>query len=586
MTVRVVMAGRSWYRVTGGGYSPRGEYLKLRSVEPESPFLPQLAGGEDVDLHLFERVDPRAEPDLIQALQIGARCNNATVSPRGGGSEAWQVMGDPTEGALLVAALKAGIPARSHEPAAFEIPFDSERKAMSVIFARKDGPSTMYTKGAPEMILAKCTSEWREGRTQPLTEARRDEIMRFNSEMASQALRVLGLAFREFLGGKVEELEEKELVFAGLAGMIDPPRTEVRDAVRKCRDAGIRPVMITGDHPATAMSIARELQIATGSDDAVTGHQLDSMSDRELAARVDQIAVYARVSADHKLRVVRAWKSRGDVVAMTGDGVNDAPAVKAADIGIAMGVTGTDVTKEASDVVLMDDNFASIVSAVEEGRGIFDNIQKFVHYLLACNTSEVLFMFFASLVGWPAPLAAIQLLWVNLVTDGLPALALSLEPPEPDIMKRKPRPPREGVITRRRGVRLLLHGILLSAVTIVGFALVYKGDEPSLVRARVVAFSTIAISQLFYSIACRSQVYTLPQLGLFANPYLFGAISISLLLQLSVVAVPHAHAVFETGAISASEWILIFLLALIPVTIIEVTKLVRELLRSRSGGDV
>ena len=435
-----------------------------------------------------------------------------------------------------MAALKAGIEAHDREHhILYEIPFDSERKAMSVVVRERDGTPVMHTKGAPEMILAKCTTELRNGRVEKLTELRRDLIMKWNAEMASRALRVLALAYREHSETHGTEYDESNLTFAGLVGMIDPPREEARAAVQKCRAAGIRPVMITGDHPATALAIARELHIAPADGRVVTGQELNDLSDAELTAQVDQISVYARVSAEHKLRVVRAWKDRGQIVAMTGDGVNDAPAVKAADIGIAMGVTGTDVTKEASDMVLTDDNFASIVNAVEEGRGIFDNIQKFVHYLLSCNAGEVLLMLVAALIGWPVPLLAIQILWINLVTDGLPALALGMEPPGRDIMTRPPRPPHEAVITREHGLLILFHGALIAAVAALGFWIIYQGDESHLARARTVTFCITAFAQLFFAIGCRSQRFTMPELGLFSNPQLFGAIVISGLLQLIVV---------------------------------------------------
>ena len=578
MTVREIVTGGERYQVTGAGYAPHGQFLKCRDVAEVVRLRSNEPLTESPKSHDFgyQSINPRDESDLMQALTTGARCNNATVSPRGDGGDSWQVIGDPTEGALVVAALKAGIEAhdRQHH-VLYEIPFDSERKAMSVVVRGPDGKPIMHTKGAPEVILAKCTTERRDGHAEPLTEARRVLIMRSSSEMASRALRVLALAYREHADTPGTEYDESNLIFAGLVGMIDPPREEAREAVQKCRAAGIHPVMITGDHPATALAIARELHIAAADGRVVTGQELNALSDDELAAQVDQISVYARVSAEHKLRVVRAWKDRGQIVAMTGDGVNDAPAVKAADIGIAMGVAGTDVTKEASDMVLTDDNFASIVNAVEEGRGIFDNIQKFVHYLLSCNAGEVLLMFFAALIGWPVPLLAIQILWINLVTDGLPALALGMEPPERDIMTRQPRPPHEAVITRERGLLILFHGTLVATVAALGFWIIYQGDESHLARARTVAFCITAFAQLFFAIGCRSQRFTMPELGLFSNPHLLGAIVISGLLQLSVVTLPFAQPVFGVTAHPSWEWLLVLLLALTPVTIIEVGKLLR-----------
>jgi Ca2+-transporting ATPase len=358
-------------------------------------------------------------------------------------------------------------------------------------------------------------------------------------------------------------------------GMIDPPREEARVAVAKCKSAGIRPVMITGDHPATAMAIAHELNIADGRDTAITGLEVDALSDEELLANVEELSVYARVSPEHKLRVVQALKARGQVVAMTGDGVNDAPAVKMADIGIAMGVTGTDVTKEASDMVLTDDNFASIVNAVEEGRGIYDNIQEFVHYLLSCNASEIALVLFAALVGWPVPLLPIQLLWINLVTDGLPALALAMEKPEPDVMSRPPRPPGEPFFTRRRGARIIFHGVLISAVAIAGFAYSYLREDAS--YAQATAFYVVTFTQLFFSFACRSQRYTLPQLGIFTNPYLLAAIVLSGILQMSLLWIPLArHILFKSVPHFGWDWLVIFLLGLTPVSVVEITKIIRS----------
>jgi Ca2+-transporting ATPase len=568
MTVREVLAGDSGYRFTGSGYVPRGEILAARGPGAGRP------------------IDPREEPDLALALTVGARCNGARLVPRGGGPDAWEVIGDPTDGALLVAAVKGGVdPARGDYSVVWEVPFDSERKAMSVV-ARLPQGVVMYTKGAPEVIVARCGTERRGGRVESLTEGRKASLAQAGAEMASRALRVLALACREYPAAYPGPYEEADLTFAGLVGMMDPPRDEATEAVRRCHGAGIRPVMITGDHPGTGLAVARELGIAGVDDRALAGAELNGLSDDELADRVERLPVYARVSAEHKLRIVRAWKRRGQVVAMTGDGVNDAPAIKAADIGIAMGVAGTDVAKEASAMVLTDDNFASIVNAVEEGRGIYDNVQKFLHYLLAGNAGLVLFVLLASLAGWPFPLTATQILWMNLVTNGLPALALGMEPPEPDVMRRRPRPPGEPIITPQRGLLMLSHGLLVAVVTAAGFALFYQGEEANLPRARTVAFCVVSYAFIFYSLSCRSLTRTMPELGPFSNPPLLGAIAVSGLLQLSVVTLPFARPVFETAAHFAWEWSLIALLALTPVTLIEVTKLIRAWLRpAPAAGD-
>ena len=382
----------------------------------------------------------------------------------------------------------------------------------------------------------------------------------------------------------------------GLAGMIDPPREEVKESVARCKAAGIRPVMITGDHPATALAIARELGIvanrakegeegqSTGEGVAVeilTGPALDELDDQALAGIVERVSVYARVTAEHKLRIVGAWKAHGQIVAMTGDGVNDAPAMKAADIGIAMGASGTDVTREASDMVLTDDNFSSIVNAVEEGRGIFDNIQKFVHFLLSCNTGEIMFMLWAVVVGWPSPLTAIQLLWLNLVTDGLPALALGLEAPEPDVMSRRPRPPRQPVITLASGVEMVVSGGLIASVTAVAFSVIARsGDMP---HARTIALCVLAYSQLVFALTCRSRTRTFFQCGALGNVALLGAVAISALLQLSIVMVPVAQPVFDVTRAPTWEWLLILVLSLVPASLIEIAKLIRSLIRNREG---
>jgi Ca2+-transporting ATPase len=552
MTVRTLFAGGEWFTVSGEGFSPRGEFSRVTAPEVE--------------------LDLAREPDLRQVLTIGASCNNARLSPSGDGADRWAVVGDPTEGALAVAALKGRVE-RADGTRLREIPFSSERKAMSVV-VREGTATVMRTKGGPGVVLAKCATELLRGDVLPLTDDRRAEILKAAATMAGNELRVLALAFREGASATDGEPEEKDLTFAGLAGMIDPPRAEAKEAVRTCRTAGIRPVMITGDHPATALAIARELGIASTETEVLTGAELAALSDEAFASRVVAISVYARVSAADKLRVVMAWKKRGEVVAMTGDGVNDAPALRAADIGIAMGVSGTDAAKEAAAMVLMDDNFGSIVSAVEEGRGIFDNIQKAVFYLLSGNAGEILLMLYAAIRGWPAPLVPIQLLWLNLVSDGLPALALGLEPPERDIMRRKPRPPRESVVTLRRGLAMLFAGALIGAAGIVGFEVVYRGSPESLAAARTVAFSVMVCSQMTYALSCRSYRYTMPELGFFTNPYLLAAAGISILLQLAIVTLPFARPIFAAREQTPGEWALVLGLTLAPVTVLEIGKII------------
>lgn len=554
MTVRKVVTMQGEYQVSGAGYVPEGEFRR----------------GDG------SKVSPEQAPDLVQTLRIGLRCNHAELTRDNAGG--WAIVGDPTEGALIVAARKAGLEPNSEDRRPLdEIPFDSQRKAMSIVLPHRGEGAILYAKGAPEVMLGKCKQVLVGEKTQPLADGQRREIEQSAAQMASQALRVLGFAYREF-PSRQSDYQEEELVFAGLAGMIDPPREEVKVAVAKCRDAGIRPVMITGDHPATAKAIAEELNIAVEGDRVLTGQQLDDLSEEQLREAVTHTAVYARVSAEHKLQVVKAWRSRGQVVAMTGDGVNDAPAVKAADIGIAMGITGTDVTKEASDMVLTDDNFTSIVNAVEEGRGIFDNIRKFVHYLLSCNAGEVLVMFVATLIGWPAPLAAIQILWINLVTDSLPALALAMERPERDIMLRPPRPPREGVLTLQGGLLVLWHGVLIASACLAAFWWFYSADpenEVTIKQARTATFAVAALAQLFYSFGCRSHTRTLPELGPFSNRYLFAAILASGLLQLGAMMLPFAGTIFDTSPLDANAWGVVLLLSLAPVTLIEITKLVQ-----------
>lgn len=574
MTSRVVVAGEQVYRVTGVGYSPTGAIIPAVGVPQalERPADNIVAGGAS---------GQELTADLRQLLTCALHCNNAQLVSGIAGE--WKVVGDPTEGALLVLAAKGGCTADPRVRVITEIPFDSQRKAMSVI-TRHGQLETLYCKGATEVVLEKCNRECRDGQAVPLDAGRRQRISQCQREMAERALRVLAFAYRdspEMINGTAQE---SGLVFLGLVGMTDPARAEARVAIERCRRAGIRPVMITGDHPATARAVAEELTLVQGGERVLSGQELDALSAAQLQAEVPQVAVYSRVRAEHKLAIVKAWQARGEVVAMTGDGVNDAPAIKAAHVGIAMGLTGTDVTKEASDIILTDDNFASIVNAVEEGRGIYDNIQNFVRYLLTCNIGEVLFMFFAAVFAWPSPLTAVQILWINLITDGLPALALGLEPPSPGIMHRPPRPVREPLITRALGLQIVWQGLLIAGVTLVVFALIKSGKPENLQAARTSAFCVLALSQLFFSFSCRSQRYTLPELGFVSNRFLFVAIAASLALQIGAVALPVTQNLFDATDLSRQQWTLIFFLSLVPVSVFESLKILRAYIRNRSAG--
>jgi Ca2+-transporting ATPase len=565
MTVQEIWADDHRYSVSGVGYLPVGEFRE----DGRGPLPPPAP-------HVLLDVDgPSASLDnaLDVALRIGAWCNNAQVTPPSKGGGDWKVVGDPTEAALIVAALKRQLPVRTGtSKIRFEIPFDSTRKMMSAMIQQTNGEPILYTKGAAESLLSRCQFELRGGRVTELTPARREQILNVNASMAKSALRVLALGFRSSdLTVPTEELEA-ELVFVGLVGMIDPPREEARPAVLRCRSAGIRPVMITGDHPATAAAIATSLGILGPGDQLLTGRELEQLDDSTLEDRVEQISVYARASAEHKLRVIQALRARGEVVAMTGDGVNDAPAIKAADIGIAMGITGTDVTKEAADMVLTDDNFVSIVAAVEEGRGIYDNIQKVLQFLLSCNTGEILLMLVASLLGWPAPLLPIQLLWINLVTDGFPALALSLEPPEPGIMRRKPRAKKSAILDYPMACGVLFQGVLVAAVSLTAFGLSYFRHPTNVEQAQAMAFCVLVYAELLRAVSARSRSLPVFKLGFFTNPYLLLAVLVSGLLQLSVTVAPFAQPIFGVSGHSGLEWFEIAFLAALPMVVIESQK--------------
>ncbi|MFO1062252.1 MAG: cation-translocating P-type ATPase [Pirellulales bacterium] len=563
MTVRELwLSGHTW-EISGEGYSPSGD-VQLRLHDGRD-----RTGFEDA-----AKSHPELHADLQWMLQVGSLCNTAKWQWSHEEQRA-EKFGDPTEIALHVAAHKADArPSSSEHEVLHEMPFDSDRKMMSQVNQFPGGERRMLAKGAPEVIWRRCDQIRDAGRDRPITDEDRRAIQAANDHMAAASLRVLGLAYRDAGQDAGDWKSEQGLVFLGLIGMIDPPRSEVAAAVERCRSAGIRPVMITGDHPQTAKAIAESLTIASEGAKAVTGGELDRMDDAQLERDIEQVSVYARVTAEHKLRIVKAWRKRGQVVAMTGDGVNDAPAVKTADIGIVMGITGTDVTKEAADMVLTDDNFASIINAVEEGRGIYENIQKFLYFLLACNVSEVLFMFTASVIGVPSPLLPVQILWINLVTDGLPAIALAMEPLEKHLMKRKPRPVNEPVLPRARLWNIALHGSIMAAVGLLAFFLIRTDDEEGLMRARTAAFTTMTLTQIFFSIGCRSFSKTMPQIGPFTNPTLVAAMAGSMLLQILVVSIPFTASILEVSPLGWSDWLTLILLSLVPVSIVEIVKLV------------
>lgn len=565
MTVTEIRIAGTRFSVSGNGFSKNGRVV-----------LEHTDGTHRGDLDTSPEIQKRlehADAEMAWLLRVGAMCNNAQWSWDDGKSNA-ETRGDPTEVALLVAAAKVPkATAALQVQLLHENPFDSDRKMMSQVYRLPDDSTLIVAKGAPEVLLQRSTRIREYGVEREIEDRDRVQIQQNNAEMAAQALRVLALACRTTTENQSEWLKEDNLTFLGLVGMMDPPRAEAADAVERCFSAGVRPVMITGDHPATALAVARMLRIANSDTQALTGSQLEEIAEHDLPARVDQFSVYARVSAQHKLRIVNAWRARGHIVAMTGDGVNDAPAVKAADIGIVMGITGTDVAKESSDMILTDDNFATIVNAVEEGRGIYENIQKFLHYLLACNTSEVLFMFVGSLTGWPTPLVPIQILWINLVTDGLPAISLAMEPIEKDLMTRPPRNPSEAFLPPQRMLKIAIHGSLMACVALLTFWLYYTHWQAGTERARTVAFCTIALTQIFYSMGCRSFNKTMPQVGPFSNPSLLFAMLGSVTIQVAAVSIPWSAKLMGAVQLDLFDWAVVVGFALIPVTVVELAKI-------------
>ncbi len=575
MTVRTVVTASGRVQLRGSGYAPEGEVV--RDTAGESRAL---------------------QEELERALAVGDRANNAVLHETEG---RWSVQGDPTEGAILVAARKAGLASETLD-ARFtrvgEVPFSSDRKLMTTVHSDADRNERLrvFTKGAPDVLLPRCSHELVGTEPRLLDERRRAEILTTNESLAHEALRTLGVAFRTLPADALRSTEidtrlEQDLVFAGLIGMIDPPRAEARAAVERARAAGIRPLMITGDHPVTAMVIAAELGIVEGGR-ALTGAEVEKMPEEALRRAVREVSVYARVNPDHKLRIVRALQQEGSIVAMTGDGVNDAPALKTANIGVAMGITGTDVSRQAADIVLTDDNFASIVAAVEEGRAIFANIRKFLRYLLSSNIGEVLTMFFgvllADALGLTAagesgalvlPLLATQILWINLVTDGAPALALGVDPADPDVMSQPPRPQGEGVVTRRMWVGIVYVGTIMAVGTLLVLDASLPGGfiagEGELRYGQTMAFTTLVLFSTFTVFNARSDEHS-AFVGLFSNSWLWGGVLLSLALQVAVIYVPFLQQAFSTTPLTAGDWLLCVAVASSVLWLREITKLARR----------
>lgn len=534
MAVRSIWVNNTFIDVTGTGYSPEGNFEINHRI-----------------------INPKDIPELLSALKIGILCNSAELHQIHNDLKNWNITGDPTEGALLAVAGKTNLFKQDLEkeyPLISEIPFDSERKRMSMARQSYEGP-VLYIKGAVDSILAHSEFVLINDKIEPLTAERKKNILDANAYLASQALRVLAVGYRPLpQNAKIDHSLEDKLIFVGLIAMMDPPRSEVKKSIETCEDAGITTVMITGDHKETAIAVAKELNLLKRDSIILTGAELDQIDDNQLKECIRNVAIYARTSATHKLRIVRVWKSLGEVVAMTGDGVNDAPALKEANIGIAMGITGTDVTKEASDMVITDDNFASIVNAVEEGRGIYDNITKFVCYLASSNVAEIIVVFMGMLVGFTdyaensfVPLSAVQILWINLASDGLPALALGVDLIDPMAMKRSPRKPSDPIISRKKAIHLILISIVIAFGTLVAC---YFGLQQSTELAQTMAFTTLVVLELVAVQIIRSQY----NISIFSNPFIIGAVATSFLLQLFIIYTPFLQRVFKTVPLGTMEW--------------------------------
>lgn len=555
MTVTHLWSGGKTWTIDGVGYEPKGQfYFNEKPIQ-------------------FKK-----EKALQQMLLFGMICNHSELIFK---KNDIILDGDPTEGALLVSAMKAGYDRQkilNEFTILNEFPFESTRKMMSIHVKDKQGRHFIITKGAPDVLLGICESILWDGKMQFLSNEMQTKVQTAINGLASKALRTIAIAYKSVSPNTFilsEKEAEKNLTFIGVQGMIDPPRPEVRQAVKECKDAGIKTVMITGDHVITAKAIAAQLGIFTNNSKILDGKTLSNMSVIELEELVSDVSVFARVSPEDKLKIVKALQNRGHVVAMTGDGVNDAPAIKAADIGVAMGITGTDVAKEASALVLLDDNFATIKAAIKEGRNIYGNIRKFIRYLLASNVGEILVMLFAMILGLPLPLVPIQILWVNLVTDGLPAMALGLDSPEENVMNQKPRSPKEGVFARGLGWKVFSRGFLIGLVTLLAFIIVYKNNPSRLPYAQTVAFVTLVMAQLIHVFDCRSEKSVLSR-NPFGNPFLVWSVVSSLVLILAVVYFPPLQPIFHTLPISGREWLLIVGLSSIPTFLLAGSFLARK----------
>jgi len=577
MNVARIVAGGREYAVTGERYEPKGDIREIGANGPSS----EGAG---------------LAPDVTMLLRGALLCNDALLEASGAHDDqpTWRMVGDPTEGALVVAAARAGLWRHDLEqllPRIAEAPFDADRKMMTTIHRdRNTGALVAYTKGAPDIVLSRCSHWLVEGQVKPLTEADRRAWLEKNAALASEALRVLAVATRTVSeaelkqaqdaggGPALAKIAERDMTFVGLLGMIDPPRPEVIPAIRQAKEAGIRTIMITGDYPATARAIARQIGLLTDNEqrasrnsDVVTGAELEAMSDDALRETVKTTSVFARVAPEHKVRIVTAVRSNGHVAAMTGDGVNDAPALKRADIGVAMGITGTDVSKETADMVLTDDNYASIVRAVEQGRIIYSNIRKFVFYLLGCNVAEIFIILGATLAGLRSPLTAIQLLWLNLMTDGAPALALGLEKGDPDVMKVPPRPAKEPIINRRMALGMATQTVALMGAVLGIYAIALQ-IFPA--QAETMAFAALAFAELPLAYTSRSERYSVVRVGLFSNRAMQWAVLASIAGLLAVMYIPFFNPVFDTAPLTLQQWALLLPAIFAPALVAEITKAV------------